>query len=104
MSSDSHKAAQKAVEKFGDKRVKHFYDPQHLAGRAFAISLGQDDKVAWDIYMFYPCGALWRDLPPSPKAYMHQLRDSWADPSFLFEKEQLTAKLSETMKLCSHSL
>jgi hypothetical protein len=49
--------------------------------------------------MFYPCGALWRDLPPSPKAYMHQLRDSWANPSFLFEKEQLTAKLIETMKL-----
>ncbi len=99
VSSDSYEAAQKAVKKFKDKRVKQFYDPHHLAGRAFAMSLGHSDKVAWDIYMFYPRGALWRELPPPPKAYMHQLRDSWADPSFLFEKEHLRAKLSETMKL-----
>lgn len=99
MSGDTDEAAQKAVKKFKDKRVKQFYDPRQLAGRVFAKSLGHNDKVAWDIYMFYPGGVIWRNLPPPPDAFMHQLRDSWADQSRLFEKEQLRAKLTETMKV-----
>jgi hypothetical protein len=99
MSADTYEAAQKAAKKFKDKRVTQFYDPKQLAGRAFAKSLGHSDKVAWDIYMFYPCGALWQDLPPPPEAFIHQLRDSWADQSCLFEKEQLRIKLTEIMKL-----
>ena len=69
-----------------------------FAGKAFAGSLGHKDKVAWDIYLFYPEKSMWKELPPQPEAYMHQLRDSWADQSCLFEKDQLRAKLTETMK------
>ncbi len=99
MSGDTYEAAQKAAGKFRDKRAKQFYDPQQLAGRAFAKSLGHGDRVAWDIYLFYPPGALWEALPPQPEAFMHQLRDSWADQHRLFEDAQLRAKLTETMKL-----
>jgi hypothetical protein len=99
MSGDTYAAAQKAAKKFKDKRVKQFFDPQQLAGRAFAKSLGHSDQIAWDIYFFYPVGALWQDLPPRPETFMHQLRDSWPDPGCLFEKDQLRAKLSEAMKL-----
>jgi hypothetical protein len=99
MSGDTDEAAQKAAKKFKDKRVKQFYDPQQLAGRAFAKSLGHGDKVAWDIYLFYPRGVRWQDLAPPPEAFMHQLRDSWADQSCLFENRQLGKKLTETMKL-----
>ena len=99
MSGDTYEAGQKAVKRFKDQRVKQFYDPQQLSGRAFAMSLGHRDKVAWDIYLFYPRGTMWRDPLPPPQAYMHQLRESWIDQSCLFEKEQLRAKLTETMKL-----
>jgi hypothetical protein len=98
MSLDTYEAAQKAAKKFKDARVMQYYDPQQLAGRAFAGSLGQSDKVAWDVYLFYPPAALWQDLPPQAEAFMHQLRDSWADQSCLFENRQLEAKLAETMK------
>lgn len=98
MSGDTYEAARKAAEKFQDKRVKQFYDPRQLAGRDVAKSLGHVNGVAWDIYLFYPRGALWVDLPPLPAAYMHQLRDSWADQRYLFENEQLKAKLTEAMK------
>ena len=74
MSGDTYAAAQKAAKKFKDKRVKQFFDPQQLAGRAFAKSLGHSDQIAWDIYFFYPVGALWQDLPPRPETFMHQLR------------------------------
>lgn len=99
MSGDVYEAAQKAAKKYKDGRVMHFYDPHQLSGRALAQSLGHSGKVAWDMYLFYPSGAQWRDLPPAPRIYMHQLRDSWADQSCLFEKEQLKVKLAETMKL-----
>lgn len=96
--SDNYEAAQKAVSKFKDERVKQFFDPHQLAGKAFAESLGHDGKVAWDIYLYYPVESMWEKLPPQPEVFMHQLRDSWADQSCLFEKDLLRAKLKETMK------
>ena len=99
MSGDTYKATQKAVKKFKDGRVKHFYDPRQLSGRALAASLGHSDKVAWDVYLFYPPRMMWGELPPPPEVFMHQLRDSWADQDCLFEKDRLRAKLTETMKL-----
>lgn len=98
MGSDNYEAAQKAVSKFKDKRLKQFYDPNQLAGKAFAGSLGHDNKLAWDVYLFYPVESMWEELPPHPEAFMHQLRDSWADQSCLFEKDKLRIKLTETMK------
>lgn len=95
---DTYEAAQKAAKKFKDTRVMQYYDPKQLAGRAFAGSLGQNDKVAWDVYLFYPPGALWQGLPPKAEAFMHQLRDGWADQACLFENTRLEAKLMETMK------
>ena len=98
MESDNHEAALKAVSKFKDERVKQFFDPNQLAGKAFAGSLGHKDKVAWDIYLFYPAKSMWKEVPPQPEVYMHQLRDSWADQSYLFEKDKLRVKLTERMK------
>ena len=98
MGSDTFEAAQKATEKFKDKRVKQFYDQHQLAGKALAKSLGHEGKVAWDIYLFYPVKSLWEELPPPPEAYMHQLPDSWADQRCLFEKNLLRNKLAETVK------
>jgi hypothetical protein len=99
MRGDTYEAAQEAVKKFKDRRVKQFCDPQQLSGRAFAASLGYSDKVAWDVYLFYPPQTMWGEFLPSPEVFMHQLRDSWADQTCLFEKDQLRGKLTETMKL-----
>jgi hypothetical protein len=99
MRADTFKTAQRAAAKFKDRRVKQFFDPRQRAGQAFAKSLGSSDKAAWDFYLFYPIQALWRELPPPPEAFMHQLRDSWADQKCLFERDQLKVKLGETMKM-----
>jgi hypothetical protein len=98
MSGDSYQAAQKAVRKFKDGRVKQFYDPKQLAGKAFAESLGHVDSVAWDFYLFYPVQSEWKELPPVPEVFFHQLPNSWADQKQLFEKNLLKAKLNETMQ------
>jgi hypothetical protein len=98
MEGDTLEAARKAVSKFKDRRVRQFYDPNQLAGKAFAESLGHQDRVAWDFYLFYPVRSEWTDIPPQPEIFMHQLRNSWADQNCLFEKDRLRLKLLETMK------
>jgi hypothetical protein len=99
MHADTYQAARKATRKFKDNRVKQFFDPKQMSGRAFAQSLGHPGKVAWDMYLFYPPKMVWKNLPPPAKTYFHQLRGSWADQSCLFEKNHLCEKLTETMEL-----
>lgn len=97
MKDDTFDAAQKASAKFIDGRVQQFYDSHRLAGKAVAASLGHEGKVAWDIYLFYPPQSLWGDGPPPPEVYTHQLPDSWADQTRLYEKERLQKELARTM-------
>jgi hypothetical protein len=96
--SDTLEAARRAVVKFADARVKQFFDPQQRAGKAVAEQLGHAGKIAWDFYLFYPQSSEWRDVAPGPEVYMHQLRNGWADPGRLFEKDALRTELTNTMK------
>jgi hypothetical protein len=98
MGGDSYEAAQKVAGKFKDGRIRQFYDPKKAASKAFSKSLGHDGNVAWDIYLFYPVQSEWQELTPAPKVFMHQLRDSWADPDRLFEKDMLIEELTKVMK------
>ena len=75
-----------------------FIDPQQLAGKAVATSLGHESEVAWDFYLFYPVWSEWRERPPAPEVFLHQLRNSWADQNCLFENNKLKKKLTRTMK------
>jgi hypothetical protein len=95
---DTLEAARKAVGKFTDARVRQFFDPKQRAGKAIADCLGYGGKTAWDFYLFYPPGAEWREIPPGPEVYMHQLRNNWADQNRLFEKDGLRMELTRTMK------
>ena len=99
MGNDTYKAAEKAVGKFKDGRVRQFYDPRKAAGKAFSKSLGYDGEVAWDFYLFYSVQSVWQELPPVPEVFMHQLRDGWADQSCLFEKDILKTELTRVMQI-----
>jgi len=80
-SSDTKQAAQEAASILCDPRVVQYYDPDKLAGKALAASLGSDDsEIAWDIYLFYGKNSEWLSDPPSPVSWMHQLSGrSWID-------------------------
>lgn len=66
----AHKASSRLIGE--DARVQQFFDPGHRAGEALAKRLGWDSP-AWDIYLFFPPGSEWRDGPPEPASYAHQL-------------------------------
>ncbi len=71
--TDTRKAAEKTAQQFRDPRLRHFHDPRtHLAGSAFRGDLVKRGP-AWDIYLFYDKDADWKDAPPKPVEWWHQL-------------------------------
>lgn len=96
---DTEAAAKRSARSIDDPRIRHFYDPEKRAGKAIAQSFGAEDKIAWDIYLFYDRGVQWVDGPPAPIDWMHQLRaSSWADAARYHVGDRLAEKLRETMK------
>jgi hypothetical protein len=81
-----------------DPRIRWFHDPKRRAGRAIATSLGATGKVAWDVYLFFDAHAEWKNKPPAPCQWVHQLSDSWADPTRLRFGNRLEPELRRLLK------
>lgn len=92
---NSYSASSSAKTYFGDTQAIQFHDPERRAGTAFAAALGADkDKVAWDFYMFFDAGQRWEKNPPTPKAYLHQLKgSSWAAEDRFITGRELFEKM-----------
>lgn len=94
---DRRAAAEKMAGEFKDPRVRQFHDTRkHLAGEAFR---GKQVKrgPAWDIYFFYDKQAEWKDAPPEPVEWWHQLGGGdRADPE-RFAAGVLEERLHESM-------
>ncbi len=78
--SDSERTAVHASAVFDDPRVTQFHDPDQRAGTALAAGLIREPP-AWDMYLVYPTGAAWRQGPPRPREWAHQLGGAKADPA-----------------------
>ncbi len=97
--NDNETTAKKIAGTFDNPAVKHFYDPlpAHRAGKAFAKGL-LTRGPAWDIYFFYDKGVEWRDVPPKPTEWMHQLSGGRrADPERFHTGDDLVDKLHAAM-------
>ena len=99
LKEDNQETAEKAITQFqADERVVHFHDPNQLAGKAIAESLGAGNAVAWDIYLFYDAEILWGNVSPKPIEWFHQLDDAWIDPAHFAWNEALKTWLDETFQ------
>jgi hypothetical protein len=70
--SDGEKAVPTALKKMADERVKHYWDGKGQLPETFKRVL-QINQAAWDVYLIYPRDAEWKDEPPMPAYWMHQL-------------------------------
>ena len=98
--NDNADAVRAIAQTIRDARVRHFYDPRetHLAGHAFAKGiLYADAGPAWDIYFFYDKESEWRDGPPRPVEWMHQLWDTQADAKHFHHGQDLVVELRKAM-------
>lgn len=100
--NDDERAARAMARTLHDPRVRQFYDPfgTHRAGRMFAKGcLREGTGPAWDIYFFYERGTIWKDRPPSPVEWVHQLDgERRADPKRFRTGEDLVTALHDAMQ------
>jgi hypothetical protein len=100
MDSDVYDAARAGAQKLPDPRIRFFFDPGQLLGKTIAAAQEYPGEVAWDMYLFYAPDLAWEESAPIPEAYMHQLSDTWADQSRLFQDLELSRELrAELLKL-----
>ena len=95
---DSEITAKEKAVIFNDPDVHQFWDPDQLSGKAIAEALGYKGSVAWDIYLFYPPESEWREHPPEPAGWMHQITEGWADRNHFFTGDDLKRKLYDTAR------
>lgn len=72
---DGLDAAVESSKKLPDPRVSFFWAPTKDVGVAFAkvLQLPKGFSYAWDVYLAYAAGIEWKDEPPAPTLWMHQL-------------------------------
>lgn len=83
-----------------DARARHFWDRHGVLSPLFRPVLGLPAEwPAWDVYLAYPPGATWTDVPPAPAFWHHQLGDSvdapvLDGPRFASQLRELIAEVS----------
>jgi hypothetical protein len=70
--TDFERTVQDATKLFPDERVIHYWDGEKRLGGAYKPVLELDQTV-WDVYLLYPPDAEWKEQPPKPIFWMHQL-------------------------------
>jgi hypothetical protein len=79
LEADTEQAAQLAASQMADPRLEQFYDPGLRAAREMAAVLDGSGSYAWDTYLVFPPGLEWREAPPKPSDWVHQLdHAAWA--------------------------
>jgi hypothetical protein len=59
---------------FQDERISQYWDGERVLGRLVSQTLKLAAPVAWDFYLLYPPGAMWKaERVPIPDFWMHQL-------------------------------
>jgi hypothetical protein len=74
--------ARKLSNSFRDRRVAYFLDPESETGRQWERILKTERLIAWDVYLLYGPGADWKEEPPQPAFWMHQLGGMTKAPTF----------------------
>jgi len=94
---DDRKTANEATQLIGNNRVQQFWDDDKSLGLSFGkiVTLPRERTLAWDVYLLFDPGAEWRDEPPVPADWMHQLG---IDERTL-DGDQLRTSVEELLKL-----
>jgi len=79
LSKDAERAVPDATKRLPDRRVTHFWEAQGELVEAYKTILPTKNSEtgeyvkAWDVYLLFAPGIEWKDRPPAPSFWMHQL-------------------------------
>jgi hypothetical protein len=70
LQQDSQATGQRASVYLPDRRVVHFWDLWRFGSRVYADQMGIPPLEAWDMFVFYKPGLLWKDSLPEPTYWL----------------------------------
>lgn len=100
--TDAERAVPNATKRLSDNRVMHLWDGKGELVEAYKTVLPTKNAEtgeyvkAWDVYLVFPPGVEWKDEPPSPNFWMHQLYS--VDPKNAFDSKALAAEIQRALK------
>ena len=91
--ADNHDLAVEGANILSDPRVKNYYEAKPEVVMAFGrlVEMPRDAQLAYDVYFLYDGKAEWKDAPPKPLDWWHQIIDG---PRFL-DGAKMKARLEE---------
>ena len=100
--TDTERAVPNAATRLTDNRVTHFWDGRRELVEAYKTILPTKNAQtgeyvkAWDVYLVFAPGVEWKDRPPVPSSWMHQLYS--VDPKNSFDSKALATALQRLLK------
>jgi len=95
IAGDDYAAADRSMNKVEDERARHYWDGSQELGEAFSPVLGIRSRMAWDVYLLFDADAEWKDAPPAPAEWLHQIVGEDPDRKLSEERlEEAIAKLA----------
>lgn len=75
LQNDQESSVPSALKSLPDTRVRFYWDEKGILAKDYAPVLQlPEGQPAWDLYLAFPRQAEWKDAPPTPEFWMHQLR------------------------------
>ena len=90
---DDYAKAVRSLQKIPDERARHYWDGGQELGEAFSTVLGIRSRMAWDVYLLFDGKVEWKDVPPAPTEWLHQL--SGEDPDRNLSEERLEEAIAK---------
>jgi hypothetical protein len=90
---DDYAAAVRSLSKVSDSRARHYWDGAQELGEKVSPVLGVRARMAWDVYLLYDGNAEWKDGPPAPASWLHQLAGE--DPDRKLSEERLEEEIAK---------
>lgn len=90
-------AARREAGRIPGRRAIRFYDPGAQAGKLYATILHLAPGLpAWDVYLVFGPEVRWKESPPVPTYWMHQLGRA-GPPQLFLDGEQLARVVSSLL-------
>ena len=93
IAGDDYAAANRSMNKVRDERARHYWDGSQELGEAFSSVLGIRSRMAWDVYLLFDADAEWKDAPPAPAEWLHQIVGE--DPAWELSEERLEEAIAK---------
>ena len=102
LSADVESAVPNATKRLPDRRVMHFWDGKGELVEKYKMILPTKNATtgeyvkAWDVFLVFAPGIEWKDQPPVPTFWMHQLHS--VDPKNAFDSKGLATQVQRLLK------